>query len=109
MNRRSKPTSIADADRHRESIRVRVRYAETDQMGFVYHTHYLVWCEVARTEYMRRAGVPYTEINVRATPDAEAQVRQWTGGDLISPVFDIDGTIVIDFKRAELTRVLGLE
>ena len=51
----------------------------------------------------------YTEINVRAAPGAEARVREWTGGPLISPVFDIDGTIVIDFKRAELTRVLGLD
>ncbi|MBW7934815.1 MAG: acyl-CoA thioesterase, partial [Gemmatimonadaceae bacterium] len=28
----------------------RVRYAETDQMGVVYHGNYLVWCEVGRTD-----------------------------------------------------------
>jgi glutaredoxin len=65
-------------------------------------------CRLAR-RFLERNGVPYTEINVRTTPDAEARVRQWTGGPLISPVFDIDGTIIIDFKRAELIKVLGLE
>ncbi|HWP36617.1 MAG TPA: thioesterase family protein [Gemmatimonadales bacterium] len=44
------------------SVELRVRYAETDQMGVAYHTHYLVWCEVARTEHMRRLGVRYRDI-----------------------------------------------
>jgi acyl-CoA thioester hydrolase len=38
---------------------LRVRYAETDKMGVVYHAHYVVWFEVGRTEYCRAAGVPY--------------------------------------------------
>ena len=41
---------------------IRVRYAETDQMGWVYHSHYLTWFEVGRTEYMRSRGVPYRQI-----------------------------------------------
>ena len=41
---------------------VRVRYAETDQMGFVYHPHYLVWCEIARTDFIRELGVSYAEL-----------------------------------------------
>jgi acyl-CoA thioester hydrolase len=41
---------------------VRVRYAETDQMGFVYHPHYLVWCEIARTDFIRNLGVSYAEL-----------------------------------------------
>jgi glutaredoxin len=65
-------------------------------------------CRLAR-RFLERNNVAYTEVNVRATPEAEVRVRQWTGGDLVSPVFDIDGTIVIDFKRSELMRVLGLE
>ena len=36
--------------------RVRVRYAETDQMGVVYHANYLVWFEVGRVELMRQQG-----------------------------------------------------
>ena len=38
---------------------VRVRYAETDRMGIVYHAHYIVWFEIGRTDYCRAAGMPY--------------------------------------------------
>ena len=38
---------------------LRVRYAETDKIGVVYHAHYVVWFEVGRTEYCRAAGLPY--------------------------------------------------
>jgi len=41
--------------------RIRVRYGETDQMGVVYYANYLVWFEVARTEYCRVLSFPYTE------------------------------------------------
>ncbi|MDE3104281.1 MAG: acyl-CoA thioesterase [Acidobacteriota bacterium] len=39
--------------------RVRVRYAETDQMGVVYHANYLVWFEVGRVEFIRQLGLSY--------------------------------------------------
>lgn len=39
--------------------RLRVRYAETDQMGVVYHANYLVWFEVGRVELMRQIGFDY--------------------------------------------------
>ena len=38
---------------------VRVRYAETDQMGVVYHANYLIWFEVGRVELMRALGFEY--------------------------------------------------
>jgi acyl-CoA thioester hydrolase len=38
---------------------VRVRYAETDQMGVVYHANYFVWFEVGRVELMRALGFEY--------------------------------------------------
>jgi acyl-CoA thioester hydrolase len=41
---------------------LRVRYAETDQMGVVYHANYLIWCEIGRTEYIRAVGTPYAQI-----------------------------------------------
>jgi acyl-CoA thioester hydrolase len=41
---------------------VTVRYAETDQMGVVYHSHYLVWMEVARTDLCKALGFPYSEM-----------------------------------------------
>jgi glutaredoxin len=65
-------------------------------------------CRLSR-RFLERNGIAYTEINVREDPAAEAQVKEWTGGQLISPVFDINGQIIIDFQRSELLRVLGLE
>lgn len=41
---------------------LRVRYAETDQMGVVYHANYLVWCEIGRTDFIRTAGRSYAEL-----------------------------------------------
>jgi acyl-CoA thioester hydrolase len=41
---------------------LRVRYSETDQMGIVYHAHYLVWFEIGRTEWCRAAGLPYAQM-----------------------------------------------
>ena len=42
--------------------RVRVRYAETDQMGVVYHANYLVWFEVGRVEFIRQLGMDYKDM-----------------------------------------------
>src|SRR5207302_1626142 len=44
------------------SIELRVRYAETDQMGVAHHANYLVWCEEARTAHFRRSGVSYRDL-----------------------------------------------
>src|SRR5437660_12909736 len=44
--------------------RVRVRFAETDQMGIVYHANYLIWMEVGRVEYCRAAGIRYRDMEV---------------------------------------------
>jgi acyl-CoA thioester hydrolase len=41
---------------------VRVRYAETDQMGVVYHSNYIVWFEVGRLELLRQLGFTYREM-----------------------------------------------
>ena len=42
--------------------RFRVRYAETDQMGVVYHSNYIVWFEVGRVEMLRQLGFSYREM-----------------------------------------------
>jgi acyl-CoA thioester hydrolase len=42
--------------------RVRVRYADTDQMGVAYYANYLIWFEVARTEWLRDAGWSYRDM-----------------------------------------------
>ncbi|HJP85825.1 MAG TPA: thioesterase family protein [Gemmatimonadaceae bacterium] len=44
------------------AIEFRVRYAETDQMQVVYHSNYLIWCEMGRTEFIRALGTPYSEL-----------------------------------------------
>jgi acyl-CoA thioester hydrolase len=44
--------------------RVRVRYAETDQMSVVYHANYLVWFEVGRVELMRQRGLDYKLLEI---------------------------------------------
>jgi acyl-CoA thioester hydrolase len=41
---------------------VRVRYAETDQMGVVYHANYLVWFEIGRVELIRQMGLDYSRL-----------------------------------------------
>ncbi len=65
------------ADDAVSSCEFRVRYGETDQMGVVHHRHYLVWCELARTDHMREAGVSYRELEEQGLklPVVEACVR----------------------------------
>jgi acyl-CoA thioester hydrolase len=43
---------------------VRVRYAETDQMGVVYHAHYFVWFEIGRVELLRQLGFDYKQMEL---------------------------------------------
>jgi acyl-CoA thioester hydrolase len=79
---------------------IRVRYAETDQMGVVYHANYLVWFEVGRTEFLRSSGSTYRELEATgialpvieahceyaqpARYDDELEIRSWAR--LKSPV-----------------------
>ncbi len=71
----------------------RVRYAETDAMGIVHHSSYIVWLEMGRTEFMRHFGftyrqleemgvvMPVLEVNIRyrrpAYYDDELSVTTW--------------------------------
>ncbi len=43
-------------------IPIRVRYADTDQMGIVYYGNYPAFFEVGRSEYMRQKGFPYRDV-----------------------------------------------
>jgi len=43
-------------------VDIRVRYAETDQMGVAYYANYLVWFEVGRSEFYRRRGFRYIDL-----------------------------------------------
>jgi acyl-CoA thioester hydrolase len=84
----------------RTASTVRVRYAETDQMGVVYYANYLVWFEVGRTDWLRETGwtyrameaegfqLPVTEVHCEyrqsARYDDELEIR--TRASQISPV-----------------------
>jgi acyl-CoA thioester hydrolase len=79
---------------------VRVRYAETDQMGVVYYANYFVWFEVGRTDLLRALGWTYREMEAEGfflpVISAHCDYRQparyddtlqiLTRGTLISPV-----------------------
>jgi acyl-CoA thioester hydrolase len=56
---------------------VRVRYAETDQMGFAWHGEFLAWFEVGRTDLLRRHGTTYREMEASGLrlPVIEVSVR----------------------------------
>ncbi len=45
-------------------VRLRVRYAETDQMGVVYYANFLVWFEIGRVELLRQLGFDYKTMEV---------------------------------------------
>ncbi len=59
---------------------IRVRYAETDQMGIVYHANYLVWFEVGRVDFIRQIGLDYKKMEQEegaliAVVDARARYK----------------------------------
>ena len=46
-------------------VRIRVIYADTDAMGIVYHTNYIKWFEIGRTELLRSIGIVYAEMEAQ--------------------------------------------
>ncbi|WP_158736431.1 thioesterase family protein [Alteribacillus sp. YIM 98480] len=59
--------------------KIDVRYAETDQMGVVHHSNYIVWCELGRTKLIKELGFDYSELEAAG---------------IVSPVINID----LDYK-----------
>lgn len=59
------------------SVEIRVRYAETDAMGVVYHANYLPWFEIARIALLEKAGVSYRELEAQGylLPVLEAHMK----------------------------------
>ncbi|TRZ47938.1 acyl-CoA thioesterase [bacterium] len=49
----------------RNRVNVRVIYADTDAMGIVYHTNYIKWFEIGRTELLRSVGIVYAEMEAQ--------------------------------------------
>jgi acyl-CoA thioester hydrolase len=91
--------SPAGFEKPPQSVNVRVRYAETDKMGVVYHANYFVWFEVGRCELLRSIGSSYRDLEstgvmlpvieahceyrLPARYDDELQVKTW--GAQLSP------------------------
>ena len=79
---------------------VRVRYAETDKMGVVYHANYLVWFEVGRTDWLRQSGWTYREMEAAGVSlpviEAHCEYRQPAR---------YDDEIAIDARAVALTPV----
>jgi acyl-CoA thioester hydrolase len=78
--------------------RLRVRYAETDQMGVVYHSNHLIWFEIGRVELMRQLGFSYRDMErddgcFIAVAEARCRYR--------APIYYDDEVIV----RTKLTNV----
>ncbi|MFN8005889.1 MAG: thioesterase family protein [Terriglobia bacterium] len=72
------PSPAQNPAHHWIDTEVRVRYAETDQMGIAYYSNYLVWFEVGRGEYCRQRGFVYRDFekeNEAHLAVAEAQCR----------------------------------
>lgn len=72
----------------------------------VYCTPWCPDCRKARA-WMQDNGLSYTEVDIYSTPGAEEQVRAWNHGKLITPAFDLDGTILSDFKEEEAAPFLN--
>lgn len=72
------------------SSKIKVRYAETDQMGVVYHANYLVWMEIGRTNLIEDLGFNYAELEKQG---------------ILSPVLNIDVNYKIACKYGETVTV----
>ena len=66
------------------------------------------WCPGCRRArlWLEENRIEYTEYDVTRHPAASRQVKEWTGGNLTTPTFYIDGEVVVDWKRDEVARLL---
>jgi glutaredoxin len=86
-----------------------VKAAPLPSGGIVmYCTTWCPDCKRAR-KWLADNNLAYTEVNITKTPGADQQVRQWANGNVTTPTFDIDGTIVVDFDEEKLKKVLKLK
>lgn len=69
---------------------IKVRYAETDQMGVVYHANYLVWMEIGRTNLIEDLGFKYAELEKDG---------------ILAPVLDINASYKMSCKYGETVTV----
>lgn len=75
---------------HIAECSVEVRYAETDQMGVVYHANYFVWMELGRTKLIRDLGFNYAEMESEG---------------ILSPVLDIQASYKKPVRYGQVAKV----
>lgn len=71
----------------------------------IYCTRWCPDCRLGR-RWLEQRGIPYTEVDVNANPEAAAQVRRWANGKLVTPTYDINGTIVVNNQWDRLSELL---
>ena len=74
----------------------------------MYCTKWCGDCRKARA-WLCEHKVDFTEVDITKTPGAAEQVESWCNGSRITPTFDINGDIVIDFDEPRLRQVLGIK
>ena len=95
----------ADGNRAVNETRIRVRYAETDQMGVVYHANHFIWFEVGRVELLRQLGFSYKEMETTddcfiAVVDARCRYK--------APVHYDDEVVVRTYLKHVREKVISL-
>lgn len=85
-----------------------VEVKELPHGGIVmYCTPWCPDCKQARI-WLKSRGLSYTEVDISRNDYAAGQVRAWNNGSLVTPTFDIDGTIISDFDPQQLAEFLKI-
>jgi glutaredoxin len=71
----------------------------------LYCTRWCPGCRLAR-RWLEQRGIPYTEVDVNASPEAAERVRGWANGKLLTPTYDVNGTIVVNNQWDRLSELL---
>ena len=77
--------------------KIRVRYKDTDQMGIMHHSNYIVFYEMARTEWLRDMGLTYAEIERRGIMSPSEVFNE--KGTMINR-----GSVTLGFMHADTRR-----
>ena len=85
---------------------ITIEEEDLPQGGVVmYCTKWCTDCRKAR-KWLADNHIEYIEVDISGNPKASRQAREWAGGSLITPIFDIDGTIVVDWDEKRVGELL---
>jgi len=96
---------IAEQDRR---LAAEVSSEERMQNGVaLYCTPWCMDCKDAR-EFLKEHGIEFTEIDISRDRRAARQVRLWADGHEITPTFNINGTVIVDYQKKRLAEELDI-